>query len=202
MPIIERATRNRTAVFGGTFDPPHIGHMHIFHEVAEHTPFRNLLVIPARISNFKQESRPASFSDRLEMVRLLAEDYGESYPEDDLGIIISDWEGRREAVSFTSDTVKHFYSSLEYDGKLDFIIGDDHLEKLGQWHDFGYLAEHVRFWCFSRGRDALPPASASVIMVKSDIVDASSTEIRHGNLDMLSESVREYVNEHGLYRAE
>lgn len=201
MPIIERATRNRTAVFGGTFDPPHIGHMHIFHEVAEHTPFRNLLVIPARISNFKQESRPASFSDRLEMVRLLAEDYGESYPEDDLGIIISDWEGRREAVSFTSDTVKHFYSSLEYDGKLDFIIGDDHLEKLGQWHDFGYLAEHVRFWCFTRDGKSVNRTAAEVLFISSEAVHASSTEIRSGEWEMLTPSVRRYIDDHKLYGA-
>ena len=201
MPIIERATRNRTAVFGGTFDPPHIGHMHIFHEVAEHTPFRSLLVIPARISNFKQKSRPASFSDRLEMVRLLSEDYGKRYPEDDLGIIISDWEGRREAVSFTSDTVKHFYSSLEYDGKLDFIIGDDHLEKLGQWHDFGYLAEHVRFWCFTRDGKCVNRTAAEVIFISSEAVHASSTEIRSGEWEMLTPSVRRYIDDHKLYGA-
>ena len=201
MPITERATKNRTAVFGGTFDPPHIGHMHIFHEVAALTPFDSLLVIPARISNFKQDSMPASFPDRLEMVRLLAADYRKRYPDDGLAIRVSDWEGKRSDISYTSDTIRHFFDELEHGGKVDFIIGDDHLAKLGKWHDFEFLASHVRFWCFSRDGSARNDTKAEVIFIHSDKVHASSTEIRMGNLDMLTPSVRSYIDEHKLYRA-
>ena len=76
--------KSRTALFGGTFDPPHRGHLHIFHQVALLGRFSSLIVIPARISNFKQGSHPASFDDRFAMVSLLADDYRKEYP-DDLG---------------------------------------------------------------------------------------------------------------------
>ena len=175
--------------------------MHIFHEAAEHAPFEGLLVIPARISNFKQDSRPASFQDRMEMVRLLEVDYRRCYPADSLGISISGWEGMRPDVSYTSDTIRHFYDQLEHDGKVDFIIGDDHLAKLGCWHDFEYLASHVRFWCFTRDGVASNDTDAEVIFIHSDKVHASSTEIRMGDMDMLTPSVRRYIDEHRLYRA-
>ena len=202
MPITEKATRNRTAIFGGTFDPPHIGHMHIFHEVAELTPFDGLLVMPARISNFKQGTEPASFADRIRMVGLLAEDYRASYPDDDLSITVSDWEGMRSGISYTSDTIRHFFDELSFDGKVDFIIGDDHLSKLSGWHDFGYLSSHVRFWCFTRDGEAVNDTDAEVIFMHSSKVHASSTEIRMGDSDgMLTPSVRRYIDEHRLYRA-
>ena len=200
MPIT--GMRPRTALLGGSFDPPHLGHIHLMHEVATLTPIGRLVIIPANISNFKQDSRPASFHDRVAMLRLLVSDYRAMFPLDGLEVEISSWEGEQGGVSYTSDTIRHFLPDIADDGRVNFIIGDDILPSLERWHDYDYLKDNVRFWCFSRGRDALPPASASVIMVGSDVVDASSTEIRHGNLDMLSESVREYVNEHGLYRAE
>ena len=200
MPTI--GMKPKSALMGGSFDPPHIGHIHIMHEVASLTPIRRLIIIPANISNFKQGTHPASFVDRVEMLSLAVKDYKALYPEDELDVMVSRWEGEQGGVSYTADTIRHFFSEEEDEGRVNFIIGDDILPSLDRWHDYDYLKDNVRFWCFSRGRDALPPASASVIMVGSDVVDASSTEIRHGNLDMLSESVREYVNEHGLYRAE
>ena len=200
MPIIEM--KSRTALLGGTFNPVHMGHVHLFHEAYEAGRIGNLIVIPAYISNFKRGSHPVSFSDRVKMLSLAVEDYRDIYPDDKLEITVSLFEGEKGGISYTSDTIREFFDSAEDNGKVNFIIGDDILPSLERWHDYDYLKDNVRFWCFSRGRDALPPASASVIMVGSDVVDASSTEIRHGNLDMLSESVREYVNEHGLYRAE
>lgn len=199
MPITERVKTNRTALFGGTFDPPHIGHMHIFHEVSLLTPFRELLVMPARISNFKQGTEPASFADRLEMVRLLVDDYRTEYPSDNLTVTVSDWEGMQSGVSYTSDTIRHLFDELSSDGKVDFIIGDDHLEKLPLWHDFDYLSSHVRFWCFTRSGDAVNHTSAEVIFLRSSKVHASSTEIRMGEMGMLTPSVRRYIDEHKLY---
>ena len=80
MPTI--GMKPKSALMGGSFDPPHIGHMHIFHEVAELTPFDGLLVMPARISNFKQGTHPAAFEDRYRMLSLLADDYRAEYPDD------------------------------------------------------------------------------------------------------------------------
>ncbi len=199
MPIT--GMRPRTALLGGSFDPPHLGHIHLMHEVAVLTPIGRLIVIPANISNFKQDSRPASFHDRAAMLRLLVSDYRAMFPSDVLDVEVSCWEGEQGGVSYTSDTIRHFLPDIEDGGRVNFIIGDDILARLSSWHDYGYLCSNVRFWCFSRGDKASPPEGADVVMIPSEILAASSTEIRGGDEKMLSESVRKYIHEHDLYRA-
>lgn len=200
MPIT--GMKPKTALMGGSFDPPHLGHIHIMHEVASLTPIERLVLIPANISNFKQQKRPASFEDRMSMLELAIKDYGKLYPDDRLSVGISRWEGEQGGVSYTSDTIRHFFDEYADDGRVNFIIGDDILPSLDRWHDYGYLRDNVRFWCFSRGMASDPPESSCVIMITSPIVSASSSAIRGGRMEMLSESVREYVYGHGLYKAE
>ena len=199
MPIT--GTRLRTALMGGSFDPPHLGHMHIMHEVAQLTPIRRLLIVPTNISNFKQESRPASFSDRARMLELLISDYREIYPSDGLEVGISRWEGENGGISYTADTVRHFLPLIADGGRVNFIIGDDILPTLAGWHDYGFLKDHVRFWCFSRNGRVSPPDGADIIMISCEMLTASSTGIRNGDERMLSERVRNYIHEHDLYRA-
>ncbi len=199
MPIT--GMKPRTALMGGTFDPPHLGHIHILHSVASLTPIERLVLIPANISNFKRDSHPASFEERVHMLSLLIEDYRAMYPADALSVEISRWEGERGGVSYTSETIRHFFDQAEDQGRVNFIIGDDILPTLDRWHDYDYLKDNVRFWCFTRDGMAVPPASALVMMIRNDAVDASSTAVRNGNRRMLSRSVREYIDERGLYRA-
>lgn len=193
-------TRPRTAVFGGTFDPPHPGHLNLFHEAALLTPLERIVVVPAYLSNFKRGTHPVSFSDRFRMVSLLVEDYRREYPEDRIEVALSSYEGERGGVSYSSETCRHFIQEFSWDGKLDFIIGDDQLEKLSGWHDFPYLKENVRFWCFSRS-GGVNTTEAEVVMVPSTLVRVSSTEIRGGGFDRLTPSVRKYIDENQLYRA-
>ena len=193
-------TKPRTAIFGGTFAPPHPGHLNLFHEVAVLTPIERLIVIPAYLSNFKRGTSPVSFGDRFRMLELLVEDYWKEYPDDGLDIRLSRYEGEREGVSYSSETCRHFLKEFSYDGKLDFIIGDDQLAKLGEWHDFPYLSKHVRFWCFQRS-GGVNLTGAEVVMVPSSIVKVSSTGIRAGDFSSLTPSVRKYIDEKKLYRA-
>ena len=200
MPTTGNPTRNRCAIFGGTFDPPHMGHLHIFHQVALLGRFSSLIVIPAKISNFKLGTHPAAFEDRYRMLSLLADDYRAEYPDDGLRIVLSDYEGMKEGISYSSDTVRHFFPEIAYDGKVDFIIGDDHLDALAGWHDWEYLRTHVRFICFTRNR-GLHRIPDAVECIESPVLHASSSAIRSGRLEMLTPSVRRYIDDHQLYRA-
>ncbi len=197
MPITEK--KSRTALLGGTFDPVHMGHVHLFHE-AFLGGFNRLIVIPVYISNFKRGTHPASFSDRVRMLNLAVEDYRKLYPDDELDIEISLFEGEKGGVSYTSDTIRAFYESAEDDGKVNFIIGDDIIPTLGHWHDIEYLRSHVRFICFTRLGVQENTSGAEVVFIPSSIYHASSSEVRAGNLSMLSDSVRKFVNENKLYR--
>lgn len=191
----------KKAILGGTFDPVHIGHINLFHSVSELTDITTLYVIPAFVSNFKKERKTASFSDRMAMLNLAVLDYSDIYPLDDLNIVVSDWEGRKGGVSYTSETVSALFDLLEDDGKVNFIIGDDLLGGLENWHDWEYLKTHVRFWCFVRSSFSHPALEGVEInYIESPQTVASSTEVREGKAELLSESVREYIEENGLYR--
>ena len=83
---------------------------------------------------------------------------------------------------------------------MNFIIGDDIIPTLGHWHDIEYLRSHVRFICFTRLGVQENTSGAEVVFIPSSIYHASSSEVRAGNLSMLSDSVRKFVNENKLYR--
>ena len=199
MPITE--TKNNVALLGGTFDPVHIGHVHLFHEAYEKAGITHLVVIPVYISNFKRGTHPASFDQRVEMLGLALDDYHEFYPDDELDITISLFEGERGGVSYTSETIRAFYDKYAEDGKVNFIVGDDIIPTLGHWHDAEYLRKHVRFLCFTRLGNVENTSGADVVFIRSDIYKASSSEVRAGDLGMLSPRVRKYVDENKLYRA-
>ncbi len=192
--------RNKTALLGGSFDPVHIGHVNLFHNAYKLAHFSTLIVVPAFVSNFKQDATPASFHDRVEMLKLAIEDYRDLYPSDCLDIRISQYEGEKKGVSYTSDTIKHFYESLEDNGKVNFIIGDDILPDLYRWHDFEYIKNNVRFFCFSR-LGAHDDNQVEIDFIESPITVASSSSIKEGMEGMLTKRVKEYIDEHKLYRA-
>ena len=199
MPITEM--KSRTALLGGTFDPVHLGHVHLFHEAYSRCGITHLIVIPAYISNFKRGTHPASFEHRVNMLGIGADDFRKLYPDDCLDIEISLFEGERGGVSYTSDTIRAFYDGAEDDGKVNFIIGDDIIPTLGAWHDFEYLKEHVRFLCFTRLGSVENKSGAEVVFIRSNIYHASSSEVRSGNMEMLSSGVRKYIDENKLYRS-
>lgn len=192
----------KKAILGGSFDPVHMGHINLFHSICTLTPITTLYVIPAFRSAFKKDKRYASFDERMEMLYLSIIDYSDIYPEDDLYLVVSSLEGERKGVSYTSDTIRELFDELQDEGKVNFIVGSDIIPTLEKWHDWPYLRDHVRFWCFRRETDEAMeiPQGAEVIFVHSPLTHASSTEVREGNLEMLSPSVLEYVEDAGLYK--
>ncbi len=197
----------KIAVFGGSFDPVHLGHLFLLHCAVSMTDYESFLIIPAKVSNFKQENRPqASDADRLNMLRLAVEDFRDIYPEDSAAHIeISTMELDRGGVSYTSDTVRQLKAQADAT-KIGLVMGDDHIDGLCRWHDFGYLKDNVEFLICRRNiKDSvwnLPEGLTYRALVPETVAPQSSSAIRTdlaGNLDYLSKRVREYVKAHGLY---
>ena len=191
----------KKALLGGSFDPVHMGHINLFHNISTLTDITTFYVVPAYVSAFKVGHQSASFDDRMAMLNYAILDYSDLYPLDDLCIVVSDWEGERGGVSYTSETVKHFFDEAEDNGKVNFVVGTDIIPTLPKWHDWEYLKTHVRFFSFKRGEeDVTIPEGVEIIFIDSPLTDASSTEIRSGDRSMLSPSVLEYINDTGLYK--
>lgn len=191
----------KRAVIGGSFNPIHLGHLHLFHNISSLLSLETLCVIPTYLSNFKRDSRPVSFDERVAMLKLAILDYKELFPSDNMDIKLSTIEGERGGVSYTSDTIRALYSEYEERGKVNFCMGDDLLSSLDNWNDFEYLRENVRFICFTRDKSEHVTHGAEVIFINSPIFVASSSAIREGREELLSKRVKEYVDEHKLYRA-
>lgn len=116
----------KIAVFGGTFNPIHNGHIHLAKKFAEILCAEKVLVIPTSVPPHKRVFGLASVSDRLQMCRLAVKN--ESLFE------VSDVEIQRGGPSYTSDTLREL--KLRYsDSELYLITGEDMFVTLDRWHE-------------------------------------------------------------------
>jgi nicotinate-nucleotide adenylyltransferase len=192
----------RIGVFGGTFDPPHVGHLLLASDARESLRLDNLTFVPAATQPFKVHARPvASPQDRLEMLRLAV--------ADDPNYNVDDTEIGRKGLSFTVDTLEHL-SKKNPGAKLFLLLGEDTLAGLDQWRNPERIRELASLAVMRRsspdGPGAVPPIAAGVIEVSTRRVDVSSTEIRErlragkSIKGFVPESVERFIEARGLYR--
>ena len=196
---------NNFAVFGGTFDPIHRGHLHLISTIVEKTiinarTFDELLVIPSG-EPWMREAPVASKEDRLEMVELAISELPHEISEH---IRVSDIEIARTGPTYAIDTVLDLQADL--DAKWTMIIGSDVLASLPKWRSFDELARLVDFLVVKRPGstiEAIPEVRASTIDI--DALDISATELRQAIADgadvdeFISPLVIGYIEEKGLY---
>ena len=114
----------RTGIFGGSFNPPHLGHMHLAESVHDALSLDEVLLVPSKISPHRSMAEYAPAKDRLELCRLAAEHYPWMHAED--------FELRQEGVSYTYYTVKHFAETRPQD-ELWLLMGSDMLLSFHKW---------------------------------------------------------------------
>ena len=95
-------------LFGGTFNPIHLGHLRAIQEVQNRFPLDKLYIIPSALSPHKEPGDVVDAKYRLEMIRIAVSEYAELLKS----VIISDVELKRSGPSYTIDTVSHFKSIL------------------------------------------------------------------------------------------
>ncbi|MBD3410081.1 MAG: nicotinate (nicotinamide) nucleotide adenylyltransferase [Ignavibacteriales bacterium] len=192
-------TLRRVGIYGGTFDPPHIGHLLLALLAREARELDEVLLIPSAVSPFKTEERHSSVEDRLAMTELAAE-------END-GLHCSDIEIRAGGVSYTVDTVRRLAN--EY-GEIELIIGDDQLAEFHKWREPETILELATVVSLPRrgvvfDREANPYVDRAV-RLDAPIVELSSTAVRERVRRGLpitfwtTDSVRAYIEKRGLYR--
>src|ERR1700682_4204056 len=109
----------RVGVFGGTFDPPHVGHLLLASDARDALHLDTLIFVPASTQPFKADTPPvASPQDRLEMVRLAV--------ADDANYTVDDTEINRKGLSYTVDTLEHLAERFK-GAKLFLLMGQDTL---------------------------------------------------------------------------
>jgi len=191
----------RIGVFGGTFDPPHIGHLLVANDAREALELDRLIFVPTGAQPFKVDTPPvASGQDRLEMVRLAV--------ADDANYVVDDAEINRKGLSFTVDTLEHL-SERNPAARLFLLMGEDVLAGFEKWRSPARIRELATLVAVSRGGLAgsvADPAASAVLRVSTRRVDVSSTEIRERRRagksikGFVPESVERFIDVRGLYR--
>src|SRR5689334_20480649 len=116
----------RIALFGGSFDPVHLGHLLVAEAAREELGLERLFFIPAAQSPFKPESKPSIAAERLRLLRLALA--GKNWCELDAQEI------ERGGISFTIDTVRD-YARRFPGSRIFYLIGADHIGNLPKWRD-------------------------------------------------------------------
>src|ERR1051325_372407 len=122
------SARRRTALYGGTFDSVHVGHIEVARKVLERFRFDRVIFIPAQTAPHKI-GRPVTGSiHRYAMLALAT--------QDDPGLSISTFELDAPDRRYTVDTVEHFQRLLADDTELFFIMGADSWSEITTWRDW------------------------------------------------------------------
>ena len=129
-------------LFGGTFNPVHIGHLRAALEVKEGFGLDEIVLIPAALPPHKDYGDVADAADRLHMLNLAL--------EGDSGIRISDVELKRAGPSYTIDTVEHFKQVLSDQSHIYLIMGMDAFLEFDSWKSFDELLRRIPFIIISR----------------------------------------------------
>jgi nicotinate-nucleotide adenylyltransferase len=141
----------RIGLFGGSFDPVHVGHLLVAQAACEEIALERLFFILAAQSPFKPASEPAPAALRLRMLRLALT--GKQNCE------IDNQEIQRGGVSFTIDTVRDYMRRFP-DCEIFYLIGADHVPTLPKWREADELARRVQFVVIPRPGETpaeLPP---------------------------------------------
>lgn len=198
----------KIGIFGGTFDPPHIGHINACKCFLEAFDFDKLFVIPAYLPPHKEIKSSTTTEQRLEMTRL-------AFQSIDPKIKISDVEIQRKGKSYTAHTIAYF-KECGYDD-IYFLCGTDMLLTLDQWFTPEYIFANATIVCARRENDADNSIAivnkvkayeevygAKIIMLDLPVKEMSSTEIRESihvqPCYFVSSEVYSYIKENNLYR--
>jgi nicotinate-nucleotide adenylyltransferase len=208
-------------LYGGSFDPVHRGHVDTARAAAEAVQASQVVWIPAALSPLKTGS-VASADQRRDMLQQMLANVGEPHWQ------LDDSELLAPPPSYTINTLKRWRSLVGAETRLAFLLGQDSWLQLPQWQgwekltDYAHLliarrpgytdtpSELLKTWLQNRQLDAPELLQSrpfgSVVLLETPLRPISSTDLRalladqRQTEDWLMPSVRDYIDQHGLYR--
>ena len=195
-----------TAIFGGTFNPFHIGHYEMLSALNRLDFIEEIFVMPDKIPPHKVCDFLADDSDRIEMCRIACADFSKAK------LCLLEFE--REGKSYTFDTVCELQKRYK-DKSFAFVCGGDMITSLYTWYNAEELIKKIGFIAFSRqgenndfGKavDRLRLMGADITVLPDVITEVSSSDIRGDintkeNNRLIPEKIYKYIKEKGIYGA-
>jgi nicotinate-nucleotide adenylyltransferase len=204
--------KRKIALFGGTFDPIHLGHTTVASDALERVGAEKIIFVPAKRSPLKGFLPRANDNHRLNMISLAIA--GEK------NFQVSDYELKRPAPSYTLETIRKFQADYGSETSIHWLIGADGVDDLTYWYKITELIDTCNLTTMYRA-GCEPPDFARFEeiwgcrrveklqrdIIKTPLVDISSTEIRdliakNGDFSkMLHPAVADYIRKNGLYQS-
>ena len=192
----------RTGIFGGSFDPPHKGHIEIALAAKKEQKLDRIIMVPTGQAPHKPDMS-AKTSDRVNMCRTLCEKYG---------FELSLYEAEKEGNCYTADLLRHFASVYPED-EFFLIVGGDSLDYMEKWHQPERIFSKCRVVVARRSGVTDEKAhflrekfGAEIVFLNCGYFDVSSTEVRtrisdrHALSELIEPETAEYIKKNNLYR--
>ncbi len=190
--------QKRIGIFGGTFDPPHRGHIAIAEQAKKQLGLDCIYFIPAFIPPHKQNNSSTTAKHRMEMIKLAVHGKKE--------FKVSAIELKRKGISYTVDTLKT-YKRLFPKSELMLIMGADNLTQFNTWKSPKTILKLASLVVYKRKgfNSFLKKSVLSFTILKGRMLRVSSTEIRNKikkGFDIrvfVPHSITRYIKQHSLY---
>jgi nicotinate-nucleotide adenylyltransferase len=212
----------RVGIFGGSFNPPHMGHINSLLTVQKKAGLDKIHVVPAAQNPLKVQVAGPSNEQRVDLIKLALSTYGKQF-------FVDDQEIKRGGLSYTIDTVMNLRKDIDPED-LFLIIGADQFEEFSQWKDYQKLLTEANLivttrpgWDIPQEADELPEylkalvaeydfnfieltTGRNVQFIRLQDVEVSATEVRkllrtgRPVEKVLPLSVENYIKENKLYR--
>lgn len=191
----------RVALFGGSFNPPHLGHLALAEAARDEAGLRRVLWMPAATSPHKQGEAVPEGHHRFAMTTRATEDHA--------AFVVSDLELRRAGVSYTVDTLRTL-NAEHPDAEWLLLIGGDSLAQFHTWREPEEILRRAGLLVYPRPRADLAAVDPAVMrratVLDRPLLDVSSTAVRallgagRSARYLVPDRVLAYAAEHGLYR--
>ena len=179
---------SRVGIYGGTFDPIHLGHLHVITQLIEKNLVDQLLVVPAGLPLLRQNDPLATGQQRRTMCQLALADLPAEIASK---VQVNPIEILRTGPSYAIDTVEAVAQNFP-DDTIVLVVGQDAAEKLDQWHRIDELREMVEFLIIAR-----PGYTGDGVDIGA--LQVAATTIRQGLSAEVSSSVAAFIRENNLY---
>lgn len=189
----------RRGVFGGSFDPVHVGHLTVAAAAADRLPLDRVHFVPAREQPFKRGSHGASVEHRVAMLRAAL-----TAPAGDPRFVLDVREIERIGPSYTVDTLRSLTAEYPAD-QLFLLVGADAAAELPAWREAEAVRRLARLVVLMRPGTP-PPARPAGRRLEVPPVEVSGTDIRRrvrrgeSIRGLVPPAVADYIAAHGLYR--
>ena len=183
----------KIGLFGGTFDPVHVGHIHLATLAKDALLLDEVRFLPCNISPHKPGTAPTAGGDRMEMLRLATA----TLP----WAVVDDFELMQNGPSYSYQTAEAMAARFP-NARLFWIMGGDQWDALPRWKNPERIAKCVEFAVLARGAEPRPREGFRLHVIEGDH-PSSATEIRatldQGAHPWLQPDVARYIQTRGLY---